>query len=252
MFGLLRSRRSCNKTAAVERGTLQVQGMEIERVRKAVKNISLRVSVGTGEVRITVPWGVDDNTAQRFVLAKWDWIKRHQTKISRPAAVRMVSGEAHAFMGQHYPLQVMEYEGRPGITLNSDSLTLRVPPNAPLAKREALLEAWYRQQLKERVPALIAKWEPIIGVKVGDWGIRKMRTRWGTCNIQAARVWLSLELAKKPPQCLEYVLVHEMVHLLERRHNARFYGFMDRFLPGWRAHRETLNAFNASPCLDAD
>jgi predicted metal-dependent hydrolase len=227
--------------------------MEVELVRKAVKNVSLRVSASTAQVRITVPWAVDDKAAQRFVLAKWDWIKRQQAKFKQQArakqqpVAKIVSGERHPFLGRLYPLQVLEYDGRPRVVHDEQSLSLYVRPHTSFDKREALLDAWYRQQLKERVPALMAKWEPIIGVKVSEWGIRKMRTRWGSCNINAARVWLSLELAKKPPQCLEYVLVHEMVHLLERYHNAHFYGLMDRFLPSWRDHRETLNAPNINP-----
>jgi predicted metal-dependent hydrolase len=226
--------------------------MEVELVRKAVKNVSLRVSASTAQVRITVPWAVNDQTAQRFVLAKWDWIQRQQAKIKQAPVVKMADGERHPVMGRHYPLRLIEHAGRPRITLSSGTLSLRVHPDASTAKRVVLLEAWYRQQLKQRVPALIAKWEPVMGVTVKEWNIKKMRTRWGSCNIQAARVWLSLELAKKPPQCLEYVLVHEMVHLLERYHNARFYGFMDCFLPNWREYRDDLNAFNTNPRLDAD
>jgi predicted metal-dependent hydrolase len=226
--------------------------MEVELVRKAVKNVSLRVSAGTAQVRITVPWTVDDKTAQRFVLAKWDWIKRQQAKVSKRPAAKMVSGERHPYMGRLLSLEVIEHDARPRVEHDENALSLYVRRNTSFDKREALLEAWYRQQLKERVPALMAKWEPVIGVKVHEWNIKKMKTRWGSCNINAARVWLSLELVKKPPHCLEYVLVHEMVHLLERYHNARFYGFMDRFLPNWREHREALNAFNTNPRLEVD
>lgn len=120
-------------------------------------------------------------------------------------------------------------------------MELRVRPGTSRAQREAVLQRWYRQRLREQIPQLIAKWEPEIGVTVAAWGIKKMKTRWGTCNIAAQRIWLNLELAKKPAACLEYILVHEMVHLLERHHNERYQQFMDRLMPQWRLHREELN-----------
>ena len=114
-------------------------------------------------------------------------------------------------------------------------------PGTSREEREAVLQRWYRRRLREQIPPLIAKWEPEIGVTVTEWGIKKMKTRWGTCNINARRIWLNLELAKKPVACLEYILVHEMVHLLERHHNERFKQLMDRLMPQWRLHREELN-----------
>jgi len=120
-------------------------------------------------------------------------------------------------------------------------LELRVRSRTGREKREALLHNWYRQQMREQIPELLAKWEPMIGVTVADCRIKKMKTRWGTCNVEARRIWLNLELAKKPTLCTEYILVHEMVHILERRHNDRFRNYMDRFMPQWRLHREELN-----------
>lgn len=140
-----------------------------------------------------------------------------------------------------YLLDVVEVNAPPTVQVNHHKLVLRVRPGTDRDKREAVLYAWYRRQLKAQIPPLIAKWEPVIGVQVTDWGVKRMKTRWGTCNIQAQRIWLNLELAKKPPQCLEYVLVHEMVHLLERHHNERFQSLMDQFLPQWRHDRDLLN-----------
>jgi hypothetical protein len=156
----------------------------------------------------------------------------------------MVTGESHYVQGRRYRLDVVEQNAPATVRLrNNTFLELRVRPGTDRQKREAVLAQWYRQQLRQQIPALIARWEPIIGVTVAEWGIKKMKTRWGTCNIQARRIWLNLELAKKPVACLEYILVHEMVHLLERQHNDQFRAYMDRFLPQWRLHRDTLNQF---------
>lgn len=124
---------------------------------------------------------------------------------------------------------------------NNTRLELRIPPGKPFQRRQTLLYRWYREMLREQIPALISKWEQIMGIRVDEWGIKRMKTRWGTCNFRTRRIWLNLELAKKAPSCLEYIIVHEMVHLLERHHNDRFTGYMDRFMPGWRTRREELN-----------
>jgi predicted metal-dependent hydrolase len=154
----------------------------------------------------------------------------------------MVTGESHYVQGRRFRLNLVEHDGPVSVRpRNNHTLDVRVRTGATREQREAALHRWYRQLLRSLIPDLIAKWEPVIGVTVADWGIKKMRTRWGTCNIDARRVWLNLELAKKPRSCLEYILVHEMVHLLERQHNDRFTEYMDRAMPTWRLHREELN-----------
>jgi predicted metal-dependent hydrolase len=154
----------------------------------------------------------------------------------------MVSGESHYFLGRRYRLRVTERNGPNRVALNGASeLMMQVRPGTDQDKREQLLNGWYRWHMKELVPGLIAKWQPVIAVQVADWGIKKMKTRWGSCSTRDRRVWLNLELAKKPLHCIEYVLVHEMVHLLERRHSDRFKACMDTFLPQWRLYREELN-----------
>jgi hypothetical protein len=188
-----------------------------------------------------------------FATSKLDWIKRQQTKIAaRPlqSEREMVSGEIHYFQGVRHRLDVIEGSGKATVAItNRRTLELQVRPGTSRRDREAALHRWYRQFLQDQIPDLLAKWEPIVGVKVADCRIRKMKTMWGTCNITARRIWLNLELAKKPPSCLEYIVVHELVHILERRHNARFKGYMDRFLPDWRAHENELNA--APPSAEA-
>jgi predicted metal-dependent hydrolase len=150
----------------------------------------------------------------------------------------MVGGESHYFLGRRYRLRVIEHDRPNNVILKGNSaLILQVRPGTTRDKRQQVLNDWYRRHMKEIMPDLIEKWEPMIGVKVADWGVKKMKTRWGSCNIRDRRVWLNLDLAKKAPHCLEYVLVHEMVHLLERHHNDRF----KSFLPQWRLYRDELN-----------
>ncbi len=154
----------------------------------------------------------------------------------------MVSGESHYFAGRRYRLDVVTRPGRAAMRLrNNTTIELAVPPDADREARERILERWYRAQLRQRIPPLLEKWQPVIGVQVNEVRIKKMKTLWGSCNIKARRIWLNLELMKKSPQCLEYILVHEMVHLLERHHNERFQQFMDHFLPDWRMRRDELN-----------
>ena len=154
----------------------------------------------------------------------------------------MVTGESHYVQGRRYRLNVIEDDGGPSVRLRPNArLELRIRPGNGLKYRENLLNEWYRQLLRAQVAELVAKWEPIVGVKVAEWGIRRMKTRWGSCNARARRLWLNLELAKKPHACLELIVVHEMVHLLERHHNERFAEQMDRLLPQWRTTRNLLN-----------
>jgi predicted metal-dependent hydrolase len=154
----------------------------------------------------------------------------------------MVSGETHYVFGRRYRLRVTEVDAPPQVTLLGTSrLLLQIRPDTSIEKREAILSRWYRNQLEAIVSPLIAEWIPAVGVQLDTWGIRRMKTRWGTCNIDARRIWLNLELAKKPRHCLIYILVHELVHLLERHHNDRFRELMDRFLPQWRIYRDELN-----------
>jgi predicted metal-dependent hydrolase len=154
----------------------------------------------------------------------------------------MVGGESHYFLGRRYRLRVTEHEGPNEVILKGNSgLVLRVRPGTSRDKREKILNGWYRRHMKSIILDLIQKWQPVIGVEIADWGVKKMKTRWGSCNVRDHRVWLNLELAKKSPHCLEYVLVHEMVHLLERYHNDRFKSLMDQFMPLWRLYRDELN-----------
>ena len=223
---------------------IEVSGIQVEVVRKQIKNLHLGVYPPAGRVRVAVPLWIDDDAVRLAVVGKLGWIRRKQQAFAeqpRQSPREMVSGESHYFLGRRYRLRVIEQAAPPQVRVQGHTtLELSVRPGTDTAKREEILRHWYRQELKRLLPDLIAKWEPIIGVQVAEWGIKRMKTRWGTCNIAARRIWLNLELVKKPPQCLEYVVVHEMVHLLERYHNDRFQAFMDSFLPQWRLHREDL------------
>lgn len=186
---------------------------------------------------------MDDATLHQFVQAKLPWIEKQQAKLRRrteQAPQQYCSGERHSFRGQAYPLQVMNTMGKPWVQLTHDSIELYIAAESTASQRQQLLNHWYRCQLKLLIPSLLAQWQPIVGVTVREWRIKHMKTRWGTCNIPAQRIWLNLELAKHSDRALEYVVVHELTHLLERLHNDRFHGFLDQFLPDWRSREAEL------------
>jgi predicted metal-dependent hydrolase len=224
---------------------ITISDITIDVIRKNIKNIHLAVYPPTGRVRLAVPMQLTDDTIRLFVVAKLSWIKRHQRKFKaqdRQLPREYKNRESHYFQGARYLLNVIEKDAPPKVTLRSKTyIDLTIRPNTPVEKRHEIMTEWYRTELKKEIPALIEKWEKVIGVKANDWQVKQMKTKWGTCNITKKRIWLNLELAKKPLQCLEYVIVHEMVHLLERHHNERFKGFMDVFMPHWRAHKEELS-----------
>ena len=219
--------------------------MQVDVVRKDIKNLHLGVYPPNGRVRISVPLRINDDAVRTAIVSRMGWIRKQQRKFAkqnRQSKREMVTGESHYFQGNRYRIDVIEHNGPPKVSLrNNKKLEMRVRPGTNKDKRDALIQKWYRSRLRELIPELVAKWEPLIGVKVAEWRIKKMKTRWGSCNIDARRIWLNLELAKKPPSCLELIVVHEMVHLLERRHNDRFKSLMDRFLPQWKLYQDELN-----------
>ncbi|RMH19665.1 MAG: M48 family peptidase, partial [Gammaproteobacteria bacterium] len=206
--------------------TISVNGQEVLIVRKDIKNMHLAVYPPEGKIRVAAPYAIDDETIRLAVISRLGWIRKQQKNFEnqeRQSPREMVSGESHYFAGRRYRLKVLEKAGRSSVRIIGTSfIELTVPPGTDRDTRERILERWYRRQLRRLIPGLLAKWEPIIGVQVKEVRIKKMKTRWGTCNIEAGRIWLNLELMKKPSQCLEYILVHELVHLLERHHNDRF------------------------------
>ena len=231
---------------STERLAIRVAGLELQIVRKDIKNLHLGVYPPNGRVRVAAPLGVSNDAVRLAVVGKLGWIKKQQARFAsqaREAEREMVSGESHYFLGRRYRLRVVERAGRAGVALkNRTTLELRVPGSYPTKRREQVLERWYRQRLRELIPPLAAKWEPALGVRVAAFGIRRMKTKWGACSIDRRHVWLNLELVKKPLRCLEYVAVHELTHLLERHHTDRFIRIMDQHMPRWRAYRDELNS----------
>jgi predicted metal-dependent hydrolase len=230
---------------STESVAIRVSGLAVQVVRKDIKNLHLGVYPPNGRVRVAAPLRVSDEAVRMAVVTRLAWIKRQRAKFAgqnRQSAREFITGESHYFLGQRYRLNVLVQDGTAHVAIrNNRTIDLFVREGSDTGRRERVLLAWYRQQLKELIPSLIQKWEAIAGVKVAEWGVKRMKTKWGTCNIKARRIWLNLELAKKPIQCLETIIVHEMVHLLERHHNDRFTALMDGFMPQWRHHRAEMN-----------
>jgi predicted metal-dependent hydrolase len=224
--------------------SLQFEDINVRVQRKAVKNLRLVVK-HSGEVRVSSPWFVPKFAVHKFVASRLDWIREQQNRFAQQPvlpAIEMRTGETHYLQGAPYSLQIIEHSGRPRLEIiNNDILNLHVSMGASRAQRAALLHGHYRTILQRELPLLIAKWQPVMNVSVESWGVRKMKTRWGSCNIRARRIWLNLELARYSPACLEYVAVHEMTHLLEPSHNQRFKSLMDTFLPDWKIIKSELN-----------
>ena len=230
---------------SIEATQITVGGVRVAIVRKPIKNLHLGVYPPHGRVRVAAPLRVSTEAVRLAVISRLGWIKRQQATFAaqpRQSQREMVRGESHYFLGQRYRLRVIEHHGANTVTLrNKAIIELSVRPQTTVSQRERVLQQWYRTELKALIPPLLEKWQPVLGVQVVAWGIKKMKTKWGSCNHTARRIWLNLELAKRPVQCLEYIVVHELVHLVERHHTERFRALMDQFLPQWRSRREELS-----------
>lgn len=222
----------------------EISGLHCEVIRKPIKNLHLRVYPPDGRIRVSAPLRMNQKTIEQFILAKQDWIVQSRDRfLSRkpPVPPTFAAGELHYLFGQPYPLAFHPSAKRAFCSLTDNHLCFHGPMATPDEEKAALLDTWYRQQLKLQLEQLIPLWEKTIGVKANAVGIKKMKTRWGSCNTQTARVWFSLMLAQKPLACLEYVVVHELVHLLEASHNQRFHRLMSQFLPDWQQRKILLN-----------
>lgn len=224
---------------------ITVGGITVEVVRKDIKNLHLGVYPPHGRVRVAAPLMISNEAVRLAVIDKLGWIKRQKAKFAeqpRQSKRDMVNGESHYFLGKRYRLRVHEQDGPARIAIRGvASLDLFVRTGSNVEKRETVLLHWHREQLKLLIPPLLDKWQSVLGVQVSSWGIKKMKTKWGSCNTADRRVWFNLELAKTPLQCLEYILVHELIHLLERHHDDRFTALLDKHLSQWRQCRELLN-----------
>jgi predicted metal-dependent hydrolase len=224
---------------------LTVRGIHVDVEYKNIKNLHIGVYPPTGRVRVAAPNRLDDDHVRLAIIQRLPWIKRQRKQLqdaARQSSREMVSGESHYVWGSRLRLRVIERPGRAHVEIDSDRLLLYVPEGSDRETRARVLERWQRSELRRAVPPLISKWESISGRSVSQWGIRRMKTKWGSCNRESGRIWINLELAKKHPHSLEYVVVHEMVHLLERNHGERFIKLMDGFMPDWRSRRDALNS----------
>lgn len=224
---------------------IRLAGLKIDVIRKDIKNLHLGVYPPHGRVRIAAPLRIKEDAIRVFASSKLGWINRHRKRFAtqaRETPREYVSGESHFWKGKRYLLKVQETEGQQRLELGASTMKLLVRPRSSKAQRERVVTEWYRQELKKQIPKILQKWEQVVGTQATEWGVKKMRTRWGTCNIKARRIWINLELAKKPTRCLEFIVCHELVHLLEKHHNDRFKTYMDTFMPRWRSSKNELNS----------
>ena len=224
---------------------MQIGNLNVEVRRKAIKNLHISVLPPSGVVRVSAPLKMSDDAVKMAVANRLQWIKKQQRAFknqARETEREIVSGESHYLWGKRYLLEVLPTTGKHSLEVEHRKIKLFVRPNTDLKKQTAVIESFYRNELKREIAKLLEKWQPKMGVVAKRFGVKKMKTLWGSCNTDTASIWLNLELAKKPPECLEYVVIHELTHLLERHHNARFMAHMDNFLPNWQIIKQRLNA----------
>ncbi|GGD30267.1 metal-dependent hydrolase [Microbacterium faecale] len=223
---------------------LTVGGIDVDVVFKDIKHLHIGVYPPLGRVRVAAPSRFDDDTIRLAVVQRLSWIRRRRKELAgaaRQSMREMVTGESHYVWGARKRLKVVERAGRSHIELDGERLVLYTSTNSTSEQRRAVLDRWYREQLRNVLPGLISRWESELGVMVPKWTVRKMKTKWGSCNRETHNVWFNVELAKKDPVCLEYIVVHELMHYFERNHGGTFTTLMDRYLPDWRVRRDELN-----------
>lgn len=225
--------------------SLDIAGLRVELVRKSIKNLHLGVYPPDGRVRVAAPPTVSDEAVRLAVITRMGWINRQRDKFLRQARQserKYVSGETHFHLGQRYRVRLIEQPGASHVRLTSDRrLELIVPKDRGREFRERVVQRWQRELLRERGQTLTIEWAARLGVEPPAIGIKRMKTKWGACNPAANRIWLNLELVKKPPECVSYLVLHEITHLIERNHGDAFVAFLDRHMPNWRTYRDELN-----------
>jgi predicted metal-dependent hydrolase len=223
--------------------SLIISGISIEVCKKSIKNMHLYVKPPNGKVSVSAPLNMSDEAIERFVRTKFNWIRQQRAKFDdqpRQSERQYVSGEAFYVWGKQYYLQT-EYGNKNSLVLLSGKAILTIRKESTVEQRENFVREWYREQLKTDIARLLPKWEEITGLKATGWQTKYMTTRWGTCNSKTGKIWLNLQLAKKTPECLEYVILHELCHLVEKNHNERFIAMMDKYMPMWREIKAVLN-----------
>ncbi|MFO6420288.1 M48 family metallopeptidase [Hylemonella sp. W303a] len=227
------------------RDVLDLGELRAEVTRKAIKHVHLSVLPPAGKVRVAAPQAMPLDTIRLFVVSKLSWIRAQQRKLrsqERETPRVFLNKESHYLWGKRYLLELSHADAAPTVSLSPRKLFLQVRPGADAARCEAVLDSWYRQQLRDALPALLAKWEPLLGVKARRVFVQRMKTKWGSCTPDSGYIRLNTDLAKKPPECLEYIVVHELIHLLEPTHNERFVALLDLNLPHWQHWRRRLNS----------
>lgn len=223
---------------------MNIAGIQIAVFKKNIKNMHLYVKPPDGHVSVSAPESMSDETIERFVRTKITWIKRQIQKFDdqpRQSKREYVSGETMYVWGKQYFLQV-EHGKKNALMLNGNTVHLTVRKESNADQRGKVVNEWYRKELKAEIVKMLPKWEEQTGIKAQDWKVRYMTTRWGSCNLKTGTIWLNLQLAKKPPECLDYVILHELIHLVEKGHGDRFIGLMDQFMPMWREVKAKLNS----------
>lgn len=224
--------------------TIQLGEISIQVTRKAIKNVHLTVHPPDGRVTLTAPTNTRIEVARAYAISKLGWIRKQQEQLinqAREMPRQFVERESHYLWGRRYLLTVVEQKTKPYVSIDHKRVTLHVRPGSDLAKRAEIIHEWHKSLLHEFIPPLIKKWESKLGVQVAAYFLQRMKTKWGSCNYKAGHIRLNTELVKKPKDLVEYVIVHEMVHLLEPTHNDRFIAILDKYYPSWREARAELN-----------
>ena len=241
MFKFFKKKR--DKT--VIKSEIIISDFNITVFKKDIKNLHLNVLPPDGKVSVSAPKRMDDLSVRVFIISKLPWIKKHVNRFKeqpRETTREYVSWESHYFKGERYLLNVIEYGGKPHIAINNKKyIDFYVKRDADLKEKKKVFLLWQREELTKELSGIFIKWQEIMGVSAKEWRIKQMKTKWGTCNIKAKRIWINLELVKKPVHCIEYIVVHELAHLIEKNHSKRFSAVMDKFIPQWRSYKKELN-----------
>jgi len=226
---------------------IKLDDIDAEVTKKNIKHLHLRVCPPNGIVRVSAPFRMNHEKIRVFVLSKLDWIRKQRQKIHNLAfddAYKYINQEIHYFRGQSYQLKILENSKSPFVELVKNEIFIHVPPMADTEKRRSVLNKWYYQELMVLLTPLIKKWELKLDVSVKRFSIRSMKSRWGSCTPKTHSIRFNLDLAKKTPECLEYIVVHELLHLIEASHNDKFKALMDQFYPDWKICRKELNGIH--------
>ena len=223
---------------------IKLDDIEAELVLKRIRNIHLRVLPPDGKVRISAPFRIKNEIIYKFAYSKLNWIKKQRIRISKNSfePYLYINDETHYFRGRKYRLKIQEKKETPFVRLLKNEIILQVPYRSGIETRRAVLNNWYHSQLEMEITPLITKWESILNVSVQSFSIRSMKTRWGSCTPKTRNIRFNLELIKRAPECLEYIVVHELIHLLEASHNSKFKNLMDKYYPKWNFYRKELRS----------